>query len=273
MTFFTLLLFLVSSVQADDLGCLCEACYVEGDDGVICTFPGATVINATSCDTGCTNDACGVAFQTSIPSSASLYAMGCEAVDTDTWDGEWDLDPCDNGCLLTPGLLGDCLPCCDETTCDCVHGNIEMTQSDDGTINMTIGTTHFASASYTFVRTGNAGYTATGNVSGSVYDVKKDGDHITFTQQIPVSFGYQCSFSATRNPSTTDWLKLGLLIGGVSVGALLLVLVFCFNPFKKCRKNKETNIQTEGQPYKPLASAPSETHAGVNFTGGNYNDL
>jgi len=266
------LLFLASSVQAD-VGCLCEACYVEGDDGVICTFPGATAINAT-CD-ACSVDACNAAFESSIPSSASLYVMDCEPVDTDTWDGEWDLDPCDSGCLLTPGLLGDCLPCCDETTCDCVHGNIQITQYDDGTINMTIGTTHFPSTSYVFSRTGDAGYTSTGNVSGSVYDVKKDGDHIIFTQQVPVSFGYQCVFTATRNPSTTDWLKLGLLIGGVSAGAIILVLLCCFNPLKKCRKNKETSTegQVEGQPYKPLPNAPSETHAGINFTGGTYNDL
>jgi hypothetical protein len=267
-------LLLAVYVKGDELGCLCEACW-SGDDGTICGYPGATIMNSTDCN-DCTATVCDLAFpEDNQPPSVSIFSFGCHAVDTDPWDGTWELDPCDNGCFYSPGMLGDCLPCCVEENCDCVHGSISITENDDGTMNMTIGTTHYPSTSYIFPHTGNAGYTSTGNVSGSVYDVTKDGDHMTFTQRLTVGTGYACTFTATRNPSTTNYLKLALLIGGVTLGALLLLIFLCCNPFKKCRKNKETaqiEGRPEGVPYKPMPSAPSETHAGINYTG-NYNDL
>jgi len=262
------LLFLTLVVRATDLGCLCGACW-SSDDGTLCGYPGAAAMNSTNCD-DCSADICTSTFPEAAATAVSVYPWGCQTVDTDSWAGEWDMDPCDNGCFYSPGMLGDCLPCCAEP-CDCFQGNIQVTENGDGTMNMTIQTSHIPSTSYIVPHTGTAGYTATVNISGSVYDITKNGDNVQFIERLVAGTGYTCEYSLTRNPSTTNYLKLALLIAGVAVGALLLIVFLCCNPLKRCRKNKETK-PTEGQPYKPLPSDPAE-HANINYTGGGYNNL
>jgi hypothetical protein len=211
-----------------------------------------------------------MAFPEEDASAIYVYGFGCQAVSTDSWSGTWDQDPCDNGCFYEPGMLGACVPCCDEDNCDCFHNSVTITELGDGTMNMTITTTHVPETVYIVPHTGTAGYTATVNISGQVYDITKNDDHVQFQERLP---GGQpaCIYGLTRNPSTTSYWKLALLISGVSVGAITLLVFFCCNPFKRCKKAKATQ-GLEPTPYKPLPSAPTE-HAGINYTGGGYNDL
>jgi len=247
-----LLVICVSSQDNTSLGCLCY------EEGAFYGYAGATVIN-TSCDLGCNAAACSQQF-----GPYNYLTFGCHSVDNDTWAGDYQLDPC-SACLLDKnenGTLGVCVNCCSEDDCDCVHDDVTFVENDNGTLTVTITTTHAGTRTLIFNHTGDAGYTATGNVT-EIYDVQKDGDSLTFLNRR----SSLCNFSATRNPSTTSWLKLALIIGGVAIGAILLLLYFCCNPFKKCRKNAKTEKTVEGEtPYRPLSNGDA---AGINYTGPN----
>jgi len=247
-----LVVFLLFDVVYSQDGCYCT-CYANGEQAI----PGSMIIS--DCEADCSTTNCASWFpEDCAPPATPMTA--CQNSDLGSWEGDWVVDACSDGCLLDPSgnprkdRYGVCLRCCDTSSCDCISGTITI-KNDNESQSLWITANGLVSQTTTslFLLTGNAGFTATGKITDT-YDLTRNGDSIIFNDR-----QYQdayCNISATRNPSTTDYLKLGLIIGAVAVGALLGIVLCCCNPCKK--KTKQATEQ-----YKQLPGDAS----GINYVG------
>jgi len=230
----------------------------------------------------CTSDGCMAAFN----SSACGYSPNAECGDiqtTDDWNGDWQIQEGSN-CLMENGkLVGDCLPVCDIGQCNCLLGTVHMTidnTSTNGTrfwvqtdvqlmgngTRVTVADWFYVMGTGGIVMTGNWSDLLNGTMSGEfmglgVYDVENIDGTLTFN----VRQNTDCNQSAIRDPGSSNFLLLGLLLGGVGLLAMILVWYCC------CRRKKKTD---QGESIKkginepdnaPYAVLPSETPRGGRY--------
>jgi len=247
--------------------CMCLCCSTQGE----CGIPGAYQVD--SCDQCSDSIAanCPVYFPDLCNSYASEEQCSPAEIGSD-WTGDWVIDPC-SACLLDEKNqpVGECLPCCDSTQCDCIYGTVTInnygTSDSNSTsvqqLQMSVSGTTSATSLLIANQTGNTGITATVTITDK-YDLIKDGDHIKFmNRRNPAS----CNVAATRNPPTTSILKLALLLGGVGVVVLACIVFCCCNPCAK-KKQKDTALLGEGQTEgAPQEYSPVPDVGGINYTG------
>jgi len=207
----------------------------------------------------------------------------CEVAEADSdWSGDWVIDPC-SACLLdergTP--VGDCIPCCDSTSCDCIFGtvsisNVQPVVQDGFSFTqlqfLVSGTssgqnTQIGNLTGYYNVTGqyqNTGITAVVNVS-DVYDIIKQGDHIQFLNRARAG----CNVNATRNPVPVSILKLVLLLAGVGLAAGVVIVFCCCNPCKK-KKGAKTGSKEkllDQQVNETSDHVVPEVAGTINYTG------
>jgi hypothetical protein len=257
--------------SATKSACMCLCCNTNAE----CGIPGAFQVDTCG---QCTGESIAANCPAYFPDLCTAFESEeqCSVAEIDSdWTGDWVIDPC-SACLLDEKNqpVGDCLPCCDSTQCDCIYGTVTIENGGvlgtNGTSIQQLQLSVSGTSSLTSIdlanQTGNAGITATVNISEK-YDLIKDGDHIRFMNRRTAA----CNVAATRNPPSTSILKLALLIGGVGVVALACIVYCCCNPCAK--KKKDTALLGEGQegqegqtkgvppPYAPVSDAS------INYTG------
>jgi len=259
--------------------CSCY-CGVPSEDGPIWGVYGSFPVDDCS---QCTGDNAIVGCPKYVPdkctntTSYTTANADCGPADLDDdWDGDWVIDPC-SSCVLDGTNVGDCIPCCDPSFCDCIYGTVSITdlenQTFDGTEIRQIQVIASGTSSQTTINVGNEtsslGTTATLTVpTYDTYDLIKHGDSLQLKSRTSLS----CNVNATRNPPQTSILKLVLLLVGVGIAALACIIFCCCNPCKKKKQGEKLlgeKGEGEGQEGVPYNQVPQV--GGINYTGGTSN--
>jgi len=250
--------------------CSCY-CGAPSDDGPVWGIYGAYPIdNCNQCTSDDTAVNCPKYFPDQCPEGSSYFGECGVADPNDDWAGDWVIDPC-SACLLDAENkpIGDCIPCCDASNCDCIYGTITITDLGVATLGgaevtqIQFQATGTSSGQTTSVgnETGTLGTTATVLKAVDTYDLVKHGDAL----QLRSHAGVGCYVNATRNPPTTSMLALALLLGGVGIVVLGCIVFCCCNPCKK-KDKKDQTLLGEGQEGQTEGQAPEV--GTINYTGG-----
>jgi hypothetical protein len=186
------------------------------------------------------------------------------------WSGKFGVETGDD-CALppdihdphTPRKRPGCTPPCDTNQCNCLSGDVTITQQDDGvTLIISVRLTPKGSSksqivSGTFLKSGDSGLVASGTFDqvNLTYDIQRTNTTLIFNDRP----WYTCPQMADLNSTPTDWTEIGLIVGGVVAVILVLAGLCFFNPFKYCKKNTNTGDYTAtGDPNQPdkVVAAP-----------------